>query len=208
MTKSRSSGNLPRQPLERHFERFWKRYEAGEWEPHTRGLIREHLQPGDLFVDIGAWIGPVSLWALERGARVIAVEPDPIAVRELRCQVPPSVEIWEGAIGVTSGIACLSGAGSDGQAFGLSMSHLGDAGGIPVRTWTLREVLAGRTPTLVKIDIEGYEIELLPQIAPFLAAAGVPIQVALHGALPERDWFAGYREVQIPSNSRGTLVAR
>jgi FkbM family methyltransferase len=192
--------------LERHCERFWRRYEAGEWERHTKILIEETLQPGDLFLDIGAWIGPVTLWALERGASVIAVEPDPLALKELLRRVPASVEIWEGAVGVKSGSTGLT--TRKGGRFGRSMSYLDEEGEIQVQTWTLPEILAGRVPALVKIDIEGYEIALLPEIAPFLAAAGVPMQVALHGVLPERDWFAGYHDVRIPSNPRGTVVAK
>ena len=191
---------------EEFYKRFWSRYRAGEWEPRTKALIEEILQPGDLFVDIGAWIGPVTLWALERGANVIAVEPDPVALPELRRCVPASVEIWEGAVGVSSGTSGLT--TNRGRPFGRSMSCLDEEGEIQVQTWTLPEILAGRIPALVKIDIEGYEIDLLPEIAPYLAEAGVPLQVALHGVLPDRDWFAGYNGVSIPSNPRGTVVAR
>jgi FkbM family methyltransferase len=192
---------------EQLFERFWEIYEAGEWEPETRELIDATLRPGDLFVDVGAWIGPVTLWALERGASVIAVEPDPVALPELRRRVPDSVEIWEGAVAVRSGAAELT--ANHGLGLGKSVSRLAsEGGGIPVRTWTLPEILDGRVPALVKVDIEGYETDLLPAIAPFLAAAGVPLQVALHGALPEADWFSGYGEVRVPTDPHGTLVAR
>lgn len=192
----------------RHYEQFWTRYEAGQWEGHTKALVDEILNPGDLFVDIGAWIGPVSLWALEREANVIAVEPDPMALPELRRRVPPSVEIWEGAVDISPGTATLKGAGRGDRGFGLSMSRIDKSGNIQVRTWTLPEILAGRKPALVKVDVEGYEITLLPKIAPYLAKMGVPLQVALHGVLPELDWFADYGTLRMPKNPHGTLAAR
>src|SRR2546421_326795 len=42
------------------------------------------LRPGTLFVDARANIGIYTLWALQRGADVIAVEPVPEAVLHLR----------------------------------------------------------------------------------------------------------------------------
>lgn len=191
-------------PQEVH-EWFWRDlYRTGLWEPETRALLEEILRPGDLFVDIGAWIGPVTLWALECGSSVIAVEPDPVALPELRRSVPDSVEIWEGAVAVHSGSAALSAPGR----LGISGSRLASEGEVEVRTWALPEILAGRRPALVKIDIEGYEIELLPTLAPFLAELGVPMQIALHGTRPDSDWFAGFREVEIPENLHQTMIAR
>lgn len=197
-------------PQQAH-EYFWANvYEAGRWEAHTKELIDSTLGPGDLFVDLGAWIGGVSLWALRRGAAVIAVEPDPVALPELHRRLPAPAEIWEGAVATRAGSAAL--AAQHGLELGKSVSrlaHRGEAaaGEVEVRTWTLAEILGDRVPSLVKIDVEGYELELLPQIAPYLAAAGVPLQVELHGALPERAWFSGYAEVRFPANPRGALVA-
>jgi len=185
---------------------FWRLYESGAWEPNTRALI-DTLQPGDLFVDVGAWIGPVTLWALGRGATVIAIEPDPVACGELRRNVPAAVEVWEGAVATRSGRAFLAANPRDGGALGDSMSRLADDGQ-PVTAWTLPEILNGRVPALVKIDVEGYETELCPVLAPWLAERGIPVQVSLHGVLPEREWFAGYGDVQWPQGPRGDLVAR
>lgn len=185
-------------------EWFWRElYPSGRWEPDTKALLDEILRPGDLFVDVGAWIGPVTLWALERGSHVIAIEPDPVALVELRRRVPDSVEIWEGAVAIRPGRASLAAPGK----LGVSGSRLAAEGDVEVRTWTLDEILAGRRPALVKVDIEGYEIELLPTLAPFLADLGVPLQVALHGVAPDPAWFRGYGSVEIPGNLHQALVA-
>ena len=110
-------------------------------------------------------------------------------------------------MGVRSGTTGLAGAGSNGRAFGTSMSRLDEEGEIPVRIWTLPEILSGRIPALVKIDIEGYETKLLPEVAPYLATIGVPMHVSLHGVLPETKWFADYGEVRIPTSPHGTVIA-
>jgi FkbM family methyltransferase len=193
--------------LTRHYERFWAKYEAGKWEPETKALLEEVLSPGDLFVDIGAWIGPVSLWAIDCGATVVAVEPDPLALPELRRQLPMSTEIWEGALGLRRGTARLAGAGRGRRSFGTSMSQVSEHGQLRVSMWTLDEILAGRRPALVKIDIEGYELEVLPEVAPRLGAIGVPLQVSLHGVFPNREWFSNYGEVDFPISPRGNVLA-
>lgn len=198
---------VPGTPLREIYEWFWDElYRPGLWEPGTRALIEEILRPGDLFVDIGAWIGPVTLWALQRGSSVIAVEPDPLALPELRRAVPRSVEIWEGAVAVAPGTAGLTAPGR----LGISGSRLASdsEGKVEVRTWTLSEILVDRVPALVKIDIEGYEIELLPTLAPYLAELGASLHVSLHGTFPDPEWLAGYRTVEMPENPHHALVAR
>jgi FkbM family methyltransferase len=185
------------------WDAFWRVYESGAWEPDTRALV-DTLDQGVLFVDVGAWIGPVTLWALDRGAKVIAVEPDHVAAAELRRNVPATVEIWEGAVATHSGHGFLA-ANPNGGAFGDSMSRLADAGRA-VRAWTLPEILDGRVPALVKIDVEGYEAELCPVLMPWLAERGIPVQVSFHGSQADPEWFAGYGNVQW-QGPHGDLVA-
>lgn len=185
---------------------FWHFYETGGWEPHTRALLAEVLRPGDLFVDVGAWIGPVTLWALELGAQVVAVEPDPVALDELRRRAP-GVEVRAGAVTATAGTALLAPNPKPGGELGDSMSRLGDHG-VEVPTWTLPEILAGRRPALVKIDIEGGELDLLPELGPWLATQGAVLQVSCHGMIPDPESFAGYRSVAWPADLWGDVVAR
>lgn len=183
--------------IEQRWAKFWRFFEAGSWEPETQALVRATLEPGDLFVDIGAWIGPVTLWALDCGADVIAIEPDPVALKELHRRVPGEVEIWPGAVGLASGTVNLAAA----SAYGDSMSKVSEDG-VEVPCWPLPEILHGRRPKLAVMDIEGYELTLLPEIAPYLASLGTTLVVALHTGLPEREWFADFDSVYIPPTAR------
>ena len=183
---------------------FWKRYYAGRWEPETKRLLEDTLEPGDLFVDIGAWIGPVSLWALACGAGVVAIEPDPIALVELRRVVPDDVEIWPGALALRGGHIAIGPRpeykGAPGQ-FGDSMTRVSEEG-VSVPCWTIQEILGPRKPKLAVMDVEGYELTLLPEVAPYLASLGCVLQVALHTGLPAREWFKDFREVVMPETAR------
>lgn len=183
--------------IEQRWAQFWDLYRQDGWEPETQALVRANLKPGDLFLDIGAWIGPVTLWALDCGAFVIAIEPDPVALTELRRRVPPEVEVWEGALGIEHGTARLAAA----TAYGDSMSRV-DREGIAVPCLTLAEILQGRRPQMATMDIEGYEMTILPEVAPQLAALGTTLMVALHTGLPDPAWFAGFSRVYMPTRAR------
>ncbi len=188
----------PSVSIEQRWERFWAVYHQDGWEPETKALVREVLKPGDIFVDIGAWIGPVSLWARECLAEVIAIEPDPVAIPELKRRLPDA-EIWEGAVGLTEGTLKLA----SHHGFGDSMSLVSAKGrGITVPCWPLPHVIGDRRPKLAVMDIEGYEMTLLPTVAPYLAALGCTLQVALHHALPEPEWFKDFSVVHIPKTPR------
>ena len=184
--------------IEQRWAKFWQFYERGAWEPETQALVRSVLKPGDLFVDIGAWIGPVTLWALDCGAEVIAIEPDPVALDELYRRMPPEVEIWDCALGIDPGLALLSLT----TAYGDSMSKIGSKIGLPVKMSTLPEILDGRWPKMATMDIEGYELTILPEVAPYLASLGTTLMVALHTALPDPAWFKDYSRVDMPKTAR------
>ena len=61
---------------------FWETCENG-WEEATFDVLVSQLAQGSTFVDVGAWIGPMTLVAAACGARVVAYEPDPTAADEL-----------------------------------------------------------------------------------------------------------------------------
>lgn len=111
------------------------------------------LQPGDLFIDVGANVGVYSLWAAALGARVIAIEPDPIAAGRLRANLALNpgidVEVIEAAASAVDGTTSLT-TGLD------SKNHLGE--GQQVRALTLDQI-ARKSPSIagVKIDVEGAE---------------------------------------------------
>lgn len=59
-------------------EKFWKRIEAGTYEPDTLQFIRLNCTTDTLFIDIGAANGAMTLLAARYGSKVIAYEPNPL----------------------------------------------------------------------------------------------------------------------------------
>jgi FkbM family methyltransferase len=188
---------------------FWDGpYTDGSWEPGTRAWVEESLGYGDLFVDVGAWIGPVSVWALARGARVLAIEPDPVAYGELRRRVP---EPYCCAVTATERLVRMVSNGKPGAMLGDSMTRIAARGqsGSPVWGYELRKILRGRpVPRAVKVDVEGYEVTLMRSLGPWLSRTGVStIQVSCHGVLIDPFCLRGFSRVEWPDSPDGDVRA-
>ena len=123
------------------------------------GFLLHLLRPGDLFVDVGANVGSYTVLASAVcGAEAIAIEPDPGAAAILRRNVEENkigdcVEVLEIASGQAAGVAQLT-IGND------TTNRI--TGDISVSTRkvivkSLDELLVDRVPTLIKVDVEGYE---------------------------------------------------
>lgn len=121
------------------------------------------LKPGDLFVDVGANIGSYTVLASAvAGASAVAIEPDPGTMAFLRGnielnQLSQQVEMIEAAVGAASGVARFT-VGLD-TTNRIATAEDDQTREVPVRT--LDEVLQGRDPLLIKLDVEGLEAEVI-----------------------------------------------
>ncbi len=129
---------------------------------------------GDLFVDVGANIGSYTVLAAAGvGAACIAFEQGSAAFawleRNVRLNgIADRTELHRQAVGARSGQVALT---ADGD----TVNHIvtdptADARTETVAMTTLDEALAGRTPLMVKIDVEGFETEVLDGAAHTLNA--------------------------------------
>jgi len=124
------------------------------------------MRPGDLFVDVGACYGTYTLLAGGvGGADCLSFEPCPPTARWLRENVrlnrlEQRVEVRTSAVGSRSGTVQFT---QHLQAANHILSTADGAAGTyaEVPLTTLDEALAGRSPTMLKIDVEGYEDDVL-----------------------------------------------
>lgn len=162
--------------------RFWEGAWERGWEQETLDIVDRFVTPESTFVDIGAWIGPVSMWAARLGARVVAVEPDPVArqclVENCERNEYELVEMFPVIIAGEDGRASLEPYGGE---YGSSMTRTGPGDDYPA--WGLRtlfDVAWIENCALVKMDVEGHEANILPTAGPYLAELGVPLWVSMH----------------------------
>lgn len=162
---------------------FWSWFEDGSWEPGTFDVIDRFLSPTSTFVDIGAWVGPMSLYASRLCEKVFAFEPDPVAfdLLDMNLSLNDVTNVWANrmAVGDKVGVGTLS----QWDHWGSSMSSLigPEDGGKSVHTTTLSKILEGvNNVALVKMDIEGGEALALPGHLELLKERQIPLHLGFH----------------------------
>jgi FkbM family methyltransferase len=148
----------------------------GERELEHKEMLERVLRPGMTVLDIGANIGYYALMELGMigsAGTLIAVEPSPSNVellkRNLALNGHQNTEVHQAAISDQSGVK---------QFFLSEMSNLNtfhNTGSgnlhlsgktIDVRIATIPEIMAGRKPDLIRMDVEGHEVEVFRGLIP------------------------------------------
>jgi len=146
------------------------------WNPAEYEALRAAAAPGAVALDVGANVGGYALllgrW-VGPGGRVYAFEPAPDAFDGLSRHVTLNgldgvvVPVREAAAGST-GTGRLAADGVSGA------NRLGGEGGATVPTVTLDDFCAreGIRPTVIKVDVEGAELDVLRGARETIRAAG------------------------------------
>ena len=127
------------------------------------GFLLHLLRPEDLFVDVGANAGSYTVLASAVcKAQTIAVEPDPISVKALIRNVKINaiesrVQVEQVALGERSGRAYLT-AGRDTTNQIVSQRSSATQ---EIQMRRLDDVVSGKSPMLIKMDVEGHERQVI-----------------------------------------------
>ena len=190
------SGTLGDEPfrLDPYHSKFWHKVSAGRWEPDTFRVLDAHLDADHDYLDIGAWIGPTVLYGARKARHVWAFEPDPAAFRALSWNIElndlQNVSAFAAALSGGVGVARMAGFRGERGDSTTSLLNPGGAAGTDVLTlgW---EDFAGAVDlsrvSLVKMDIEGAEFDVLPQLIPWLTKQRPALYLSTHAPFLAED---------------------
>ena len=189
--------HLPGDHLFSHFPggesvRLAAAYRHVTWNAEEYRAFKADVSAGDVVLDVGANVGAYSLlfaqWVGPSG-RVYAFEPAPEARRGLERHVllnhcSDRVSISAEAVSASRGMAQFRATGLQGDNR-LVPSAVAD--GIPVRTTSIDEFCSVHylAPSLIKVDVEGAELDVLRGAARTIAARGhaLALYVEMHPSL-------------------------
>jgi FkbM family methyltransferase len=178
----------------------------GLYELDTARIIKRLLRPGDHFVDGGANIGYFTTLAAQLvgpGGRVDAFEPQPDNRARLEANVrrnglADAVHVHAAALSDQSGTAMIHRFANDAGNHGMSSLFAGDgavaSSSVEVPTVRMDEALAGTSPALVKLDVEGAESLAIAGMTGLLQAEHPPAVILEHNPTTSRRAGSGLSE--------------
>ncbi len=163
----------------------------GEYEPGTLYLMEQILRPGDVFVDIGANLGLMSIHAaalVHENGTVISFEPSPEISYRLRENLilnsVKNVEVHQVALGAECKSAILYKYPEVNIGANSLVCSRGGVREAEVTVVRLADCLSSQCRNrvrLVKIDVEGYELQVLQGARELLSGESRPVLCVEYG---------------------------
>jgi len=175
------------------------------WEQDTFHILEHYKErKQSLYIDIGAWIGPTVLYSANIYKKIIAIEPDPVALERLKINMRANrftnISLVEKGLSSVNGTSKFGGNGDLGNSEStLLIANKEDYLSYPGRHTTAHkhdQVVTINTITietiieehninpddisLIKMDIEGGEKIVIPALIPFLKKHKPAFYLSLH----------------------------
>lgn len=160
----------------------WAAASTGAYDKAEQQLLASFIEPGAVVLDIGAcfglWTMPLAVVAKAAGCRVASFEPVPSNAEVLRLNIAANglgavIDVHEIALGSMAGVASLNVESARGGNAAIDAAgDLEPPGPATVTTAVARlddlDIVPVGRP-VVKIDVEGYEMDVLEGAGRFIA---------------------------------------
>ena len=161
------------------------RFVQGRYETDTVEILKQYIKPGQTVYDVGAHIGYLTIVMSELvgpEGKVVAFEPRPLNLIYLKKHLQKNninnVRIIE------AGVSDTAGAGKFDADHGTGTGRVSTDGSLDIELVTLDDLIASKQvppPSLIKMDIEGGEMEALPGAKILLTEYKPIIVLSTHG---------------------------
>ncbi len=187
-------------------KKWFSNNKLDKWEQDTFHILDYYKNKESIYIDIGSWIGPTILYSANIYKKVIAIEPDPVALKRLKKNI--SVNSFNNIVVIEKGLSSDNGTsefGGNGE-LGNSEStllisnkddYLSYSGRhtkfwssnnndtvlietINIETLIKQQKINPKNISLIKLDIEGGEKIVVPSLINFLKKHKPIFYISLH----------------------------
>lgn len=191
---------------------FFKNNKLDRWEQETFHILENYKNENKTYIDIGAWIGPTVLYSANIFKKVIAIEPDPVAMKRLeenikinkynniilinKCISNENKQLkfgGNGPLGNSESTMLIC----DNDYFSYNGRHTDfwknqqndilTVEGITLEKLLDEQNINANDIALIKIDIEGGEKIIIPQLKTYLKKYKPPLYISLHYCYLKQD---------------------
>ena len=176
-------------------EDFWNLVNNDNWEPSTFDIFNRFIKNDTTFFDVGAWIGPTTLYGSQLAKYTYSFEPDPVAFKELSKNIDLNEElkttltILNKAVSFESGTLKLGSLGDGGDSMSSVLFADKDTAweieSINLTKFIKEKEINGHL--FVKIDIEGGEYEIVPHLKQLFQDYDIDLFLSIHPTFLEQE---------------------
>ena len=185
-----------------NFNWFIEFFRTGQWENFTYQIFKQCAKKDKIALDIGAWIGPTSIWLSKNFKEVYSFEPDPVAFEALSknletsgCKnvLPIDKALYKEK--TTLGFGLNPEFAHEG--LGASTSQLQANGSeISVQTTTFRELsrmIRFEDVSFVKVDIEGAEEHIVEDLFKYATTNKWDVLMEIHPNFMSSEGYENFK---------------
>ena len=161
-----------------------------DWEEHSFYIFDKYADSNKIMIDIGGWIGATPIYCSYHFKEVVAFEIDKVALKRFKnnLKANPDIKnctIIEKAIGKFNGTAYLNTKGVFGDSESTICELENVKNSVEVDVITFKTAFEKYIPKnsligLIKIDIEGSEKDVIPNMTYWLSEYKPPLYLSLH----------------------------